>query len=456
MKNKIAIILTLQFIITVFAFSGCGESTASSNSSKLTYCAYYEDAICDIIKRYNKYCTKHYDESYQIEIVEFESQEEMNIKISTEVMSGGGPDIISLDQPLPGEGPDIFSLSQKLPFEKLTDSKTIADVNELISEFSYDIGIDNCNSKIMDAGVIDGKRYFIPLFYSPDVFITTEETLNKYNLTSSEFSFKALSEKLSKNKKEYSLFGSADDNIAFFYSFLDQYIDFNSGNTEFNSDKFSEDLDSIYSLIKNDTTDENVNYFLYENINNGASILYKEMPAFSIIVKTYSCLKYLGSTPVFVNNYNMDDDSISASIDVGIAVNDNCKNKEKLLPFIKYCLSCDVQKNMSEECMYLPVNSDAMEKCIDSIDEAIDFGDLIVSDKEKAIVETAQSAAIRDYKYIINNITKCNLYGFNYLSDTYFNSSVISDIVDKYLNGDISNEKFIRQLTAATEIYLKE
>ena len=442
MKNKIAIILTLQFIITVFAFSGCGESTASSNSSKLTYCAYYEDAICDIIKRYNKYCTKHYDESYQIEIVEFESQEEMKLKMSTEIMAG--------------EGPDIFSLSQKLPFEKLTDSKTIADVNELISEFSYDIGIDNCNSKIMDAGVIDGKRYFIPLFYSPDVFITTEETLNKYNLTSSEFSFKALSEKLSKNKKEYSLFGSADDNIAFFYSFLDQYIDFNSGNTEFNSDKFSEDLDSIYSLIKNDTTDENVYYFLYENINNGASILYKEMPDFSIIVKTYSCLKYLGSTPVFVNNYNMDDDSISASIDVGIAVNDNCKNKGKLLPFIKYCLSCDVQKNMSEECMYLPVNSDAMEKCIDSIDEAIDFGDLIVSDKEKAIVETAQSAAIRDYKYIINNITKCNLYGFNYLSDTYFNSSVISDIVDKYLNGDISNEKFIRQLTAATEIYLKE
>lgn len=53
-------------------------------------------------------------------------------------------------------------MSQKLPFEKLTDSKTIADVNELISEFSYDIGIDNCDSKIMDAGVIDGKRYFIP------------------------------------------------------------------------------------------------------------------------------------------------------------------------------------------------------------------------------------------------------------------------------------------------------
>ena len=442
MKKIISAFLILQLVFVLFTFSGCHKNSTLNDSRCLKYYTYCEDSICDLINKYNKYCTVNYNDTYKIEIIKFDSEEEMKLKMSTEIMAG--------------EGPDIFSLSQKLPFEKLTDSKTIADVNELISEFSYDIGIDNCDSKIMDAGVIDGKRYFIPLFYSPDVFITTEETLNKYNLTSSEFSFKALSEKLSKNKKEYSLFGSADDNIAFFYSFLDQYIDFNSGNTEFNSDKFSEDLDSIYSLIKNDTTDENVNYFLYENINNGASILYKEMPAFSIIVKTYSCLKYLGSTPVFVNNYNMDDDSISASIDVGIAVNDNCKNKEKLLPFIKYCLSCDVQKNMSEECMYLPVNSDAMEKCIDSIDEVIDFEDIIVSDKEKAIVETAQSAAIRDYKYIINNITKCNLYGFNYLSDTYFNSSVISDIVDKYLNGDISNEKFIRQLTAATEIYLKE
>ena len=442
MKKIISAFLILQLVFVSFTFSGCHKNTTLNDSRCLKYYTYCEDSICDLINKYNKYCTVNYNDTYKIEIIKFDSEEEMKLKMSTEIMAG--------------EGPDIFSLSQKLPFEKLTDSKTIADVNELISEFSYDIGIDNCNSKIMDAGVIDGKRYFIPLFYSPDVFITTEETLNKYNLTSSEFSFKALSEKLSKNKKEYSLFGSADDNIAFFYSFLDQYIDFNSGNTEFNSDKFSEDLDSIYSLIKNDTTDENVNYFLYENINNGASILYKEMPAFSGIVRTYSCLKYLGSTPVFVNNYNMDDDSISASIDVGIAVNDNCKNKEKLLPFIKYCLSCDVQKNMSEECMYLPVNSDAMEKCIDSIDEVIDFEDIIVSDKEKAIVETAESAAIRDYKYIINNITKCNLYSFNCLSDTYFNSSVISDIVDKYLNGDISNEKFIRQLTAATEIYLKE
>ena len=40
------------------------------------------------IRDSNKYCTKHYDESYQIEIVEFESQEEMKLKMSTAIMAG--------------------------------------------------------------------------------------------------------------------------------------------------------------------------------------------------------------------------------------------------------------------------------------------------------------------------------------------------------------------------------
>ena len=163
MKNKIAIILTLQFIITVFAFSGCGESTASSNSSKLTYCAYYEDAICDIIKRYNKYCTKHYDESYQIEIVEYDSLEEMYTIMATEFMSGDGPDIISLDQPL--------------PFEKLIENHAFADVDELINTYGSNIDFNDYNTKVMESGIVNRKRYFVPFFYCPNIFISTQEKL---------------------------------------------------------------------------------------------------------------------------------------------------------------------------------------------------------------------------------------------------------------------------------------
>ena len=149
----------------MFVFSGCGESTASSNSSKLTYCAYNEDAICDIIERYNKYCTKHYDESYQIEIVEFDSEDTMLTKISTEIMAG--------------KGPDIISLNQKLPFEKLIDNGSFADIDELAELYKSDIDFDDYNSTIMDCGIYNGKRYIIPIAYCPNILITTQEILAK-------------------------------------------------------------------------------------------------------------------------------------------------------------------------------------------------------------------------------------------------------------------------------------
>ena len=60
------------------------------------------------------------------------------------------------------------------------------------------------------------------------------------------------------------------------------------------------------------------------------------------------------------------------------------------------------------------------------------------------------------YLGIIDDISGCTLYNYKNLKTTYYNSTVIGDIVDKYLNGDISKEKFIRQLSAATEIYLTE
>ncbi len=441
-KSKIITSIFICVFISI-TFCGCLKNDASANSDRIKYYACSEDSICDIINKYNNYCAEHLDKSYQIEIVEFDSQEDMNLKISTEVMSGGGP--------------DILSLSQKLPFEKFAKNETLLDINKLIAAYDYDIGLGDCSSAIMNAEELDGKRYFIPLFYSPDVFISTEQTLKKYNLTSSDFSFKALSHELSDSKSTYSLLGGTDYCLNLFYSFLDQYIDYNSGSAEFNTDEFSENLDCIYSLIKNDSSDENIYYFLYENINNGASVLYKAMPSFDSLVRTYSFLEYLGGSPVLVNNYKRGGGDDSASVDVGLAFNNNCKNKDKLLPFIKYCLSYDLQKDLSIECLYLPVNRRAMDYCIELTNYEKDFDeDSSVSDMEKAVGSRARSAAIKDYKDIINSISECNLYRFDSLSETYFNSSVIGDIVNKYLKGDISKEKFIRQLTAATEIYLTE
>lgn len=456
MKNKIAIILTLQFIITVFVFSGCGESTASSNSSKLTYCAYYEDAICDIIKRYNKYCTKHYDESYQIEIVKFESQEEMNIKISTEVMSGGGPDIISLDQPL--------------PFEKLIENHAFADVDELVNTYGSNIDFNNYNTKVMESGIVNRKRYFVPFFYSPNIFISTQEKLKEYDLNFSDFSYKELSKQLSQGKVSYSLFGNESDNYSFLYSFIDSYVNFDNKTTNFDTNSFLENIDYIKKLINNDNTNENVYYNLYNSENNGCILSTPKLLFGGTIggVKTaYYNIFLQNKTPAILPNFSYEN-KITTYVEFGIAINQNSDKKDKALRFIEYCLSEDVQEywcgSRSDKGfsgtneISLPVNNKAFDYAVEvETGEEWDYNeDGEFDEEEKEFSENVDSIFWKDYLGIIDDISGCTLYNYKNLKTTYYNSTVIGDIVDKYLNGDISKEKFIRQLTAATEIYLTE
>lgn len=427
----------------LLSFTSCDEYKIKSNEKLKYYTSNAEDDFSSLIKQYNKICLEKYDESYQIEIIEFENNDDMCTKMSTEIMAG--------------EGPDIFSLSQKLPFEKMAANSTLLDVDELINTYYSEINFDDYNAKVMESGVINGKRYFVPLAYSIDAFISTEETLGKYNLVSTDFSYEALNDALSQSGESYSLFGSTEDNLNFFYSFLAQFFDYNSSEIEFDTKDFSESLDYIYDLINNDTTDENIYYFLYENISKGDSVFYKQFSSFELMVRTYAYLYYYSSTPVLVNNFSQSQNIISASIDFGIAFNSNCKHKEKLLPFIEYCLSESIQTNWNTEYCALAVNNSTLKNSIGSAEQAIDFDeDGNIDSNEEAIFEKAFTTALNDYGYMIDNITECSLYSFYDLSDTYYNSTVIGDIVDKYLNGDISKEKFIRQLSAATEFYLTE
>ena len=456
MKNKIAIILTLQFIITVFAFSGCGESTASSNSSKLTYCAYNEDAICDIIERYNKYCKKHYDESYQIEIVEYDSLEEMYTIMATEIMSGDGPDIISLDQPL--------------PFEKLIENHAFADVDELINTYGSNIDFNDYNTKVMESGIVNRKRYFVPFFYCPNIFISTQEKLKEYDLNFSDFSYKELSKQLSQEKVSCSLFGNESDNYSLLYSFIDSYVNFDNKTTNFDTNSFLENIDYIKKLINNDNTNENVYYDLYNSENNGCILSTPRLLFGGTIggIKTaYYNIFLQNKTPAILPNFSYEN-KITAYVECGIAINQNSDKKDKALRFIEYCLSEDVQEywcgSRSDKGfsgtneISLPVNNKAFEYAVEvETGEEWDYNeDGEFDEEEKEFSENVDSIFWKDYLGIIDDISGCTLYNYKNLKTTYYNSSVIVDIVDKNLKGDISKEKFIRQLTAATEIYLTE
>ena len=55
---------------------------------------------------------------------------------------------------------------------------------------------------------------------------------------------------------------------------------------------------------------------------------------------------------------------------------------------------------------------------------------------------------------MLENINRVSIYpNGNY---SYYDINVIQSSVNDYLEGKISKEKFIRQLTTATDTYLKE
>ena len=441
------ILAILLGVIVITSFSSC----AIKNNSEQNHLVYYtlndEDSVCvELIQKYNNYCLKNLEESYQIEIVEFDSEDTMLTKISTEIMAG--------------KGPDIISLNQKLPFEKLIDNCSFADIDELAELYKSDIDFDDYNSTIMDCGIYNGKRYIIPIAYCPNILITTQEILDKYNLENTNFSFKELEIRLSDKDHSYALFGNKDETYKFFLSYVNEYVDFYNKTTEFSSDEFTESLDYIGKMIRNDNSrKEGTTWDITGNYLFRTSQLSFDGSMMSTL-NSYFYIYNNNSTPVIIPNYNK-----SAFVQCGIALNNNSNNKEKALAFIQYVLSYDIQKLWSESSSTpsivvraLPVNKAAFEDVIDHTSKSVydinDDGEYEKSEEEYS--DKIKTKFFNEYLDMINSISSCTLYDYLDFENTYYNSSVIGDVVNDYLNGDISKEKFIRQLTAATEIYLTE
>ena len=440
----------------LLCFASCSKNNEDGQKLKY-YTINNEDSLCvELIQKYNNYCLKNLDESYQIEIVQYDSLEEMYTIMATEIMSGDGPDIISLDQPL--------------PFEKLIENHAFADVDELINTYGSNIDFNDYNTKVMESGIVNRKRYFVPFFYCPNIFISTQEKLKEYDLNFSDFSYRELSRQLSQEKVSCSLFGNESDNYSLLYSFIDSYVNFDNKTTNFDTNSFLENIDYIKKLINNDNTNENVYYDLYNSENNGCILSTPRLLFGGTIggIKTaYYNIFLQNKTPAILPNFSYEN-KITAYVECGIAINQNSDKKDKALRFIEYCLSEDVQEywcgSRSDKGfsgtneISLPVNNKAFDYAVEvETGEEWDYNeDGEFDEEEKEFSENVDSIFWKYYLGIIDDISGCTLYNYKNLKTTYYNSSVIGDIVDKYLKGDISKDKFIRQLSAATEIYLTE
>lgn len=432
------ILAILLSVIIITSFSSC----AIKNNSEQNHLVYYtlndEDSLSWIIEKYNKYCINSNNPSFQVEIVKFDSEQEMSTQISTEIMAGSGPDIISL--------------SQKLPFEKLIESRSLMNIYDLLKDdnSSNAINLDDYNVNILNAGVYDNGLYIVPLFYGIDVLVSTEERLknfdikenNGFSLTYSNFS--DVFENYFLNDEGYSFVSNElsdflwfDYPMQLFCRFLNSYVDFENKAVYFDTDEFKDNLDVMMQMLtisqKNNTNE------LFDGLYINRS--------FPLMAGSYSYYQSINETPVVFRGLTKNKDVNSAHIQAGYAINNNTQLKEQALAFIKYTLSDEIQEigATASGSLSFPVNMSVYDNAKLVAGSKTDDNNKIIG---------IDNDFMKAYIDIADNVNACTLY--RDVSHSYYNDNVIGDIADDYINKGISKDKFIRQLSAATEIYLTE
>lgn len=149
-------LLVLFLILTLLiAGSSCGGQNSSEASGPLRICMPdYDLYLKDSLEAFNKAQGKTLIEAeifYNDQFLEYAE------KLKTELVSGGGPDIIALPN---------FTVSD---FSKLIANGYFYDLNKLM-EKDPEFKTEDFFEPVLDAGLVNNGRYFIPYSFMVNAY----------------------------------------------------------------------------------------------------------------------------------------------------------------------------------------------------------------------------------------------------------------------------------------------
>lgn len=421
MKKFVSILLAVVLIFSVLTCVGCEADKKEENT--ITYYHYEPQVspVSSLIYQYNEKCKNVQN---RINIVEFDNIEKMTSQLTTELMAGKGPDIITSGEL------SLLSLST----EKLIKQGVFANIDDIISnsEDKDKLKLSDYNSNILDAGVYDGKRYFIPVTFEPQILLSSSSKLSKYldneqpDLTYGNI--KELSGNINKDDNNQALFSGVEDYKNVFLNLIDENVDFYSQKYDFDSDDFRKSVTSLKELYSsNEKNEDNIVPMLSSNGQIELFALYDEI----------ADIENDNDEPIILNTPNKDGESTGVITDA-IFISNNSDNKEKALEFIEYALSEKVQSDFCganiEE--YLPttsygsgweypVNNESYSKLFDKAKEVYYYEEYTRAIQfsghfENCIKEIKKYISNNQYSYAFSGIGKRKVYvRFRYPSEKY-------------------------------------
>ncbi len=366
MKTKNYIVILL-LIITLVQITSCSSDETVKEASK-TNAATAEIKI-DVMEReyYLLAAIKEFNETHKTIKINYDTvtrNDEYKNKYITELISGEGPDIIRIE-------PWLLSA-----VNKVANSGILYDLNEVINK-DKSFEMSDYNQKVLDEGIINGKRFFIPICYTFPTFYSRFEVLkengiitedSKWTLDYMADAATKFMQKNSNNGKCFMIY-----NGKFVFSSIVKIsglslVDHEKKEAKFMSHEFIDLLDiykKLYPAVKEKTK------FTATSSGSGAS---KEITSDCSELDNNTALIMGNQEPLVwfrdglnkkLNNYLFpqytDKKNILIETVLSFAINSNSTYKNEAYEFLKLVLSEKFQDNSIQDSFMLciPVNNNA-------------------------------------------------------------------------------------------------
>jgi len=329
----------------------------SPNGPKISiYYMDYDMAVKNAIKLFK-------DKYKQIQLDErcfpSDSIQQYITTISTEIMSGSGPDVI------------LFNNYTFNSIRKAINSGAFLPLNQLMDNDS-DFDKEEYFSSILDAGKINGQYLFIPRNCNINILATTKKTLDKYEISPDKMNWSWESYIELVNRKKISNVIAPSLRLSqFLNSSWSDYIDYDKKVSNFNTEKFKKVLEKYKNLWKVSTPDKT--YYKYSDgpsvISANEAVMINEPffgSPYEIWTENSKYKSVLGEEMILLPIPSLEGKKVIpyTTINACVAINSNCKNNDVAFNFIKMLISKEMQIGIGPDgnstgSIGVPINKEA-------------------------------------------------------------------------------------------------
>ena len=421
------------------------EAAVDDNNKELSI-AYYEHSDRMVDAAITEYGSKHPDINIKRERFEYkddnyqETQKEIE-SLLTRTLAGDGPDIVV--------ELSYFKIAKNY---KTFNSGLYCDLNELIKN-DNEFKLDDYYKNVLDTGIINGKRYVIPLAFAVNGFITTKETLknnmieiDKTNWSWNDF-MQVVRNFMEKNNghEKYLLNPTFNYNVLKY--FVSSRVDDTDNKSHFNTEEFKKlikDLKEINPAVYPVEKDNGWTYSPHLYIKDEKAVLaldtYNDISNVSQLSGLYDMFKKeLGQELVVLPFPQIGEGAgYPFGINITVGITSTCKYEKNAFEFVKILLKPEINGDSFLNSMGLPVSRAGFEKIMNG-ELPIQKGGGFPHPKEN----------LDEIGKMVNNL------GTGKFDDEQIRSIVYGHFIS-YLDGKETLDEAVKKMDGDTYFYLNE